>query len=172
MKDLLPTGETHRKIVARRIIRASGKAAEKLEVPAGTRLLEIEAVMHIKETALGYITLNLPYDTGRRVPPNRLKEGPLILLLADICNIQVARVDQWTTAELADTALSDALDIAVGSPILVIERVLYDPSNRPIQWALNRFPPERFGHYIRFQQPVSEVARRRRLINVPARSAL
>lgn len=120
--------------------------------------------MSIRETPLAHVTLTVPFALGRRIPEKRLAEKPLILLLSEVCGVQVGEVDQWTTASLADKRISEALGISPRDPILVIERAFYDLEGRPIQLALNRYRTDGFRHHVRYRQTVPASERRRSLV--------
>lgn len=155
IEDLIHGGqETRRVYLGRRFLSASHGLAESLQVPANTRMVEVRSLTYVGEIPLAHVTLTVPYALGRRVPQRRLGQRPLILALSEICGVQVATVDQWTTASLADRRLGEALGIDPGDPILVIERIFYDLEGRPIELAVNRYRTDRFRHHVRLQKAV------------------
>lgn len=165
IEDLIYGGhETRRRYLGRRVFRASQGIAETLQIPADTRVLEVRSLMYVGETPLAHVTLTVSYALGRRVPEKRLAEKPLILLLSEICGIQVGDVDQWTTASLADRRIGEVLGVSPGDPVLVLERIFYDLDGRPIELAVNRYRTDQFRHHIRLQQAVPGSERRRSLI--------
>jgi len=155
IEDIIRGGhETRRKFLGCRILRATHGIAESLRIQSDARVLEVQSLVSVGEAPLAHVTLAVPYALGRRIPRRRMAEKPVILLLSEICGIQVAEVDQWTTASLADRRIGDALGISPGDPLLVIERIFYEPEGRPVELAVNRYRIDRFRHHVRLQQAV------------------
>lgn len=163
--DIMHDGhEIRRNYLGHRLLRASHGIAESLQIPTNARVLEVQSLMHIGKTVLAHVTVWVPYALGRRIPKKRIGETPLIILLSEICGVQITEVDQWTTASLADKRIGDALGVSPGDPILVIERLFYDPEGHPIELAVNRYRTDQYRHHVRLQQAVRLSERRRTLV--------
>jgi GntR family transcriptional regulator len=57
---------------------------------------------------------------------------------------QVGRATQVISARLADAEVAPHLDVAVGSALLSVQRVVFDRRNRPVQWLLGLYRPDRY----------------------------
>jgi GntR family transcriptional regulator len=154
--------EITRRYLSRRMVWASARVAESLRVPERSQVLQVEGLMVAGETPLAHVTLHLPGGVARRLPKGRIVEKPLIQLLCEVTGLQVGAVDQWTTASLADSRAAEALGIAAGDPVLLIERIFYDSNNNPIEVAINRYRADGFRHHVRLQP--SKLVERRRVL--------
>lgn len=153
--DLLYGGEETRRVnLGRRVLRAGRGIAESLKISKGTRVVEFRRLIYLGETPLAHVTLTVPYALGRRVSDKQLGEKTLILLLCELCNLQLAAVEQWTTASLADKSVGQILGIVAGDPVLVIERIFYDPKGQPIEVAVNRYRTQGFRHHLRLERAI------------------
>jgi GntR family transcriptional regulator len=78
---------------------------------------------------------------GRR----ELAAKPMLRLLED-AGVKVREGDQTITAQLADHETASALDVAVGSPLLSVRRVVYGPKRRPVQLLQGLYRPDRYEY--------------------------
>jgi GntR family transcriptional regulator len=165
MEDLIHGGqETQRKFLARRVLAARRGLAEKLNIPVGAKVIEIERLTHVNGIPLAHVTLIVPHALGREISDSLLGDRTLVQLLLDSFKLQISRVDQWTTASLADAQIAEALGIISGDPLLVIERIFYDGDGRPVELAINRYRTDRFRHHLRLQGEVRAQQARPRVV--------
>lgn len=62
------------------------------------------------------------------------------------CGITLAQVEQTLSAALADATLAARLDVAVGSALLTLERLSYDPEGRLVDLLQIHYRPDRFRY--------------------------
>ena len=58
----------------------------------------------------------------------------------------VGRAHQTISARLADVLVAKYLDVAVGSALLAVRRVVFDAQERPIQWLHGLYRPDRYEY--------------------------
>ena len=58
----------------------------------------------------------------------------------------VGRAHQTISARLADVLVAKFLDVAVGSALLAVRRVVFDAQERPIQWLHGLYRPDRYEY--------------------------
>lgn len=73
---------------------------------------------------------------------------PLYELLEREFSTLPVRSSEIIRAELADTGIAKKLDIKSKSAILVRERFVYDPGNRPIEYNLGYYRADKFAYSI------------------------
>jgi GntR family transcriptional regulator len=167
IEDIIQGGHrAARRYLGRRVLSASRGIAEVLRVPAGSRVVELQALLEVEGAPLAHLTITVRYALGRALTLVGRGRGPVVLLLAETAGVRVGEVDQWTTASLADRRVGDLLGVASGDPILVVERVFYDVTGRPLELAVNRYRTDRFRLHVRLQPTVAPPARRRSLVRI------
>ena len=151
IKDFIYAGHapaTRRECVSCKSAPANSRAAEVLRIPVKSKILEVQSLMYIGEAPYGHTASIIPYELGRRIPKERLAEKALILLLSEICTLQIAEVDQLTMASHAEGQIAKVLEMKVGDPVLVVQRIFYDAKRIPVQMTVNTFRPDRFRHHV------------------------
>lgn len=69
-----------------------------------------------------------------------------ILALLEESGVQVGRATQVTSARLADAEVARHLDVAIGSALLSVQRLVFDRRERPVQWLLGLYRPDRYEY--------------------------
>jgi GntR family transcriptional regulator len=118
--------------------------AEALELRAGEPVQKAQRVRLTRDGPLSHITTYVPQALapfGRR----ELAKKPILMLLEDR-GVQVGRATQVISARLADAEVAPHLDVAVGSALLAVQRVVFDRRNRPVQWLLGLYRPDRYEY--------------------------
>jgi GntR family transcriptional regulator len=118
--------------------------AEALQLDEGTPVQKAQRVRLTREGPLSHITTHVPRALapfGRR----ELASKPILTLLEE-AGVQVGRATQVISARLADGDVAQHLDVAVGSALLSVQRVVFDRHNRPVQWLLGLYRPDRYEY--------------------------
>jgi GntR family transcriptional regulator len=53
---------------------------------------------------------------------------------------------QTVSARLADAEVAGHLEVAVGSALLAVRRLIYDEQERPVQWLHGLYRPDRYEY--------------------------
>ena len=69
-----------------------------------------------------------------------------ILLLLEAQGVRIGRATQSISARLADAAVAPHLDVAVGSALLAVQRLIFDADDRPVQWLQGLYRPDRYKY--------------------------
>ena len=67
-------------------------------------------------------------------------------MLLERSGVKVGRAEQTLSARLADAGLARHLDVAVGSALLAVQRLIYDEDERPVQWLHGLYRPDRYEY--------------------------
>jgi len=123
------------------------KVIEMLRVEADPHEAELlglgpgESVYRVKRLGLRgnkpySLTLSyLPAAIGEKLAIEDLSSGSLLQTLETRFGLKLKSANQRITATLADPYLARLLDVRVGSPLLSIERTVYNDDNLPVEFT-------------------------------------
>jgi GntR family transcriptional regulator len=93
----------------------------------------------------------VPAAIAQRFHRHDLETKPILLLLED-AGVQVGRAVQTISARLADERIAQHLDVALGSALLAVRRLVYDEHERPVQWLHGLYRPDRYEYQMQLSQ--------------------
>ena len=108
-------------------------------------------VRSTREGPLSHITTYVPADVARRFGRRELSRKPILLLLEE-AGVKVGRAVQTVSARLADAEVAGHLDLAVGSALLAVRRLIYDEQERPVQWLHGLYRPDRYEYQMQLSR--------------------
>ena len=108
------------RVLSREIVSAAPLVAEKLGVPAGTRVVRIQRVRLSDGVPLSFDETYLPEDLGRRIMTDDLANEPIFTLLEERYDTPLIEAEYVLEAAAAEPAVATALEIPVGGPIFLI----------------------------------------------------
>jgi GntR family transcriptional regulator len=126
-------------------VTASAAVAAALGLAPGDPVQKAVRVRSTKEGPLSHITTWVPGDIGRKFGRRELMRKPILMLLEE-SGVKVGRAQQTISAKLADMLVARHLDVAVGSALLAVRRLIYDDQERPIQWLHGLYRPDRYEY--------------------------
>lgn len=115
-------------------VRAGPREAEKLKVAERTEITRIARLRLGNNEPLSYDISIMPADIGKRIASENLAIDPIFSLLENKYGIKLAEADYAIEASLASASIARHLQVQRGSPLLMIERVTYSTSRRPIDY--------------------------------------
>jgi len=142
------------RVLSREIVSAAPLVAEKLALPAGTRVVRIQRVRLSDGVPLSFDETYLPEDLGRRIMTDDLANEPIFTLLEERYDTPLVEAEYVLEAAAAEPAVATALEIPIGGPIFLIERTSYTSGHRAVDYERLHYR----GDYIRFK---TRLARRR-----------
>lgn len=95
-----------------------------------------------------YLVTFVPAEVAARYSRDDLATTPLLLLL-ERAGAAAIEAEQWITAVAADPQMAASLDVALGAPLLKVERVMRDAKGRPVQLIEAHYRPDRFQYHVR-----------------------
>lgn len=126
-------------------VTASEAVASALELSMGDPVQKAVRVRSTREGPLSHITTYVPAHAARRFGRRELSRKPILLLLEE-AGVKVGRAVQTISARLADAEVAGHLDLAVGSALLAVRRLIYDDQERPVQWLHGLYRPDRYEY--------------------------
>jgi GntR family transcriptional regulator len=126
-------------------VSASDSVAAALRLHPGDPVQKAVRVRSTRAGPLSHITTYVPAEVARRFGRRELSRKPILLLLEE-SGVKVGRAVQTISARLADAEVACHLDLAVGSALLAVRRLIYDEQERPVQWLHGLYRPDRYEY--------------------------
>lgn len=119
--------------------------AAKLECNAGQIIFATQQLRKSGGQPIAIIRAYVPQDVAERLPQRDTSAQPMLAQLQQ-AGIAVARADQAITATIADPTTAQALSVEVGAPVIRLTRLVYDASNRPVEWLTALYRADRYEY--------------------------
>jgi GntR family transcriptional regulator len=132
------------RVVSVRVLPCPQSVAASLGIAPGSPVQKAQRVRVVREGPLSHITTYVPQALapfGRR----QLARKPILVLMGE-AGVQIGRATQSVSARLADAEVAQHLDVAVGSALLSVQRLVFDRRGRPVQWLLGLYRPDLYGY--------------------------
>jgi GntR family transcriptional regulator len=146
LENLVTMGlHTSVKVIEVATITASTQVAEALQLKLGDPVQKAVRVRSTGAGPLSHITTYVPAEIARKFGRRELAKKPILMLLEE-SGVRVGRAHQTISARLADNILAERLDVAVGTALLAVRRLIYDDAERPVQWLHGFYRPDRYTY--------------------------
>jgi len=157
IEDLIAMGmKTRTRILNFDFVHPPKKAQENLRLNGDAKVLRIERIRFIKGQPISYTVSYIPSDLGEKINIKDLVVQPLMNVLEDKCKVKIVRGSQVIGATLADSRVASFLEVMAGSPLLKIERVVFDTRNRPVEYISILYRSDRYHFTVDFTRKRSE----------------
>jgi len=127
------------------MVTASANVANALQLNVGDSVQKAVRARRTQEGPLSHITTYVPAEIGRHFGRDELAKTP-ILVLMEASGVKVGRAHQTISARLADVLVAKHLEVAVGSALLAVHRLVFDDQDRPVQWLHGLYRPDRYEY--------------------------
>jgi len=142
---------TRVKVLELDTIAAPPQVAQALQVPNGTPVQKAVRVRSTRQGPLSHITTYVPARLAEHFGRRELGREPILVLL-EKSGVQLGRAHQRISARLADAATAMALDVPVGSALLMVRRLVFDQRDQPIQWLHGLYRPDRYEYEMKLSR--------------------
>ena len=132
-------------------VAASPAVASALGLAPGASVQKAVRVRSTREGPLSHITTWVPADVARRFGRRELARKPILVLLEE-SGVKVGRAEQSISARLADAEVAGQLQVAVGSALLAVRRLIFDEQDRPVQWLHGLYRPDRYEYQMQLSR--------------------
>lgn len=136
---------TRVKVLDCTIVPASVAVAEALHLAPGTPVQKAQRVRSTREGPLSLITTHVPAALAQGFGRRELAKKPILILLEE-AGVRIGHATQSISACLADAHAARHLDVAVGSALLAVTRLIHDTRGRPVQWLHGLYRPDRYQY--------------------------
>lgn len=152
LENLITMGlRTKVKVLLVERMRAPVDVATALKLPSTALVQKAERVRSTPEGPLSHITTWVPDAISSGFGKRELAQKPILVLLEE-SGVKVGRAEQTISARLADVAMAKHLDVAVGSALLAVRRLIYDEDERPVQWLHGLYRPDRYEYQMQLSR--------------------
>lgn len=146
------------KVLEWRVVQASHDLAEALQVPDGAKLRKAVRRRSSSAGPVSYITTYVPEALVQGITRSELTHKPLLQLLEE-SGVELGRAVQTVSARQADAQVAAQLQVAVGTAMLSVSRLVYDAADRPVQFLQGLYRPDRYEYQMEMSQVGSVDAR-------------
>lgn len=137
--------ETEVKLLDCSTVPASPAISEALELTRGAQVQRIVRLRELEGEPFSYLVTYIPDDVAEGYSEAELASESLIALL-DKAGHRPSGAVQTITAAAAEPAVAAMLNVAPGSPLLRIHRIMRDTEGRPIQDITAHYRADRFQY--------------------------
>lgn len=117
--------------------------ARSMELEAQARVQIATRVRSAEDRPFSHLTTYVPEDIARNYSENDLAATPLFALL-ERSGVQINDAHQSVSATLAGPEVAEALEVAVGSALLSLRRVVRDADGRGVEYLAALYRPDMF----------------------------
>lgn len=114
-----------------------------LELPADAPVNRWLRVRQHRNEPFSVLHTVVPDEIGADITREELEQTPLLDLIQQRGH-RIGEARQVITATLADQSNAALLDLAVGSPLLKLIRIVYDTDRRPVEFLTALYRPDRY----------------------------
>ena len=124
--------------------------AEALEIAPGEPVIKSLRVRSTEAGPLSHITTYVPLAVAAFTRED-LERQPLLMLL-ESAGVEFGGATQTISARLADAQVAPHLDVAVGSALLAVTRLVRDVKERPVQLLQALYRPDRYQYQLQLSR--------------------
>jgi GntR family transcriptional regulator len=139
------------KVLEWRVVPASDMLAQALQMAEGEAVRKVVRRRSSRQGPVSHITSYLPEERVVGFGRADLTRKPMLLLLEE-SGVQWGRARQTLSARQADAEVAGLLDVALGTALLSVQRLVYDASDRPVQLLQGLYRPDRYEYQMELSQ--------------------
>ncbi len=114
-------------------------------------IIKIERVRTLNGRVFAFTVNFLPESIGNRIDEAMLYEKPLLKILEVDLDIEFDEAFQTIEASFSDQYVSEKLQIPSGSPILFVERIMYDKKKKPFELVQTSYRGDIYKYVVRLK---------------------
>ncbi|CAB5515766.1 HTH-type transcriptional repressor GamR [Achromobacter anxifer] len=132
------------------LVSAAPVVAEALDLAPGAPVHKSLRVRSTEVGPLSHITTYVPQAVADFTRED-LEREPLLMLL-EAAGVEFGGATQTISARLADAQIARHLDVAVGSALLAVTRIVRDVNERPVQLLQGLYRPDRYQYQLQLSR--------------------
>lgn len=122
------------RLINKQIVPADADVARQLAVPSGSMVMRIQRVRLADGVAMSFDETYLPREIGQKIVTHDLDAEPIFSLLEGKYDLPLTEAEYRLEAVTAAPEVAQALAVAPGSAVFLIERTSYTVGHRPIDY--------------------------------------
>ena len=127
------------------VILAPSDLANRLQCPVDTPIFRTIQVRTQDGEPIAVIRAYVPEDIALTLPEHGRTSLPMLAQLLT-AGVKPARAEQTVTATLADPQTASRLDVAAGTALLRLTRLVFDNKGRPVEWLDALYRGDRYAY--------------------------
>lgn len=135
-----------------RYLPAAANVAAQLGLDPGTEVLCYARRLLADGAPFSFSRGYMPVEIGRTLTRDDLLRTPLLTLLERSTGLRVERGEQIIEATLADPPVATLLEVHVGTPLLLLQRVISTADGRPVEFRLTYQRGDRARYVLRLRR--------------------
>jgi GntR family transcriptional regulator len=139
--------ETEVQLLGCDVIGAERHVAEALGIEPGAPVLWVVRLRRSEGRPFCQTTAFVPAPLAHAIPREALATTPLLVLL-ERAGVSVSRARQAIAAVPARAPAAGFLEVAEGTPLLEMERVVHDQDDRPVQYIVALFRADMYRYRV------------------------
>jgi GntR family transcriptional regulator len=144
--------ESYNRVVAIRTLSASLEVCNAFALPAATTMTEIRRVRYLDRTPISFDLTYVTQALGLRLAREDLATRDIFQILENDFAIALGHADLGIDATVADATLAQQLEVAVGAPLLYLERMTYTREGEPLELDYIHYRGDRFRYQLRIDR--------------------
>ncbi|MCP3724006.1 GntR family transcriptional regulator [Paraburkholderia sp. CNPSo 3272] len=132
------------------VVHATDAVAKALSLEAGSLVHKSIRVRSAQAGPISHITTHVPAGLAP-ISRKALERKPLLVLLEE-AGVELGASTQTIRARLADAVIARHLDVAVGSALLCVTRLVRDSQERPVQLLQGLYRPDRYQYQLQLSR--------------------
>ena len=122
--------------------------AERLEIKSDAMVQRAVRLRKLNGQPFSHLVNYIPASISGRYSHEDLASGSMLTLLRR-AGASPQEAEQWISAVAAGAEIAAALDVALGAPLLRIDRVMRGSRSKPVQLVEAHYRPDRFHYHFR-----------------------
>ena len=153
MEDLIALGvSTSVRVRGFQCVSPPEYVIEKLDLEEGDQVVRIDKTRFIEGAPFSLVVNYLPEETGQRLRPDDLSEKPLLVVLEEKLGIKADEALQSIEATIAGADVAALLEVRVGSPLLKVERTVFDTRGKPVEHVSVLYRADKYFYTVRLKR--------------------
>ena len=111
---------------------SDAKIASQLQIGDGTLITSIKRLRYLSREPISFDVTYAKNHIGEKLATADLDKKDILDVLENECGVSISSADVNIEASIANSELSQYLEISEGAPVLMIERTIYDNSNEAL----------------------------------------
>jgi len=132
------------------VIKTPNIVKEKLKTD-DDEIVKIERVRTMNGQIFAYTINYLPKKIGLKIDEKILFDKPLLKILEIDLGIEFDEAFQTIQASFSDQYVSEKLETPSGSPILLVERIMYDKKKKPFELVQTSYRGDVYKYVVRLK---------------------
>jgi GntR family transcriptional regulator len=135
-------------VIEKGFVAANKEVAANLKLPSNSRVYRIRRLRLADDEVIGHHTAYLPESVSSKINEAGLLEGGSLNYIAHLPQMQTSHATRSIEAVAASDLDAKLLHLPLGSPVLMIQRVVLSAAGEPLEFLQARYRGDRFKYQI------------------------